>query len=139
VLDILNDQIIIEFIYRSYKTKLYLYYKYNFEQQNCCPNNVSLKNNKSVSSQYFFMAFTISIRPIRPPNLVWRSVLISTGSSPLPIAVTEDRTVILAIKFSVNLHKTKYRLLHNHLTLNLFTWNLKLPFTLHYNIQSSCW
>ncbi|MCI29060.1 hypothetical protein A2U01_0050265, partial [Trifolium medium] len=44
------------------------------------------------------------IRPTEPSNLVLRSVLASSGSSPLPIAVAGDQTVVLPIKFNVNHH-----------------------------------
>jgi hypothetical protein len=36
-------------------------------------------------------------------NLVWGSVLTSSGSNPLLIPVAEDRTVILPTKFTIKL------------------------------------
>ncbi|MCI96128.1 hypothetical protein A2U01_0117428, partial [Trifolium medium] len=39
-----------------------------------------------------------------PPNLVRGSVLASSGSSPLPIAVAGYRTVVLPTKSSANHH-----------------------------------
>ncbi|MCI71244.1 hypothetical protein A2U01_0092507, partial [Trifolium medium] len=41
------------------------------------------------------------IRPTKPPNLIRESVLASSGLSSLPIAVAEDRTVVLPIKSNV--------------------------------------
>ncbi|CAJ2648242.1 unnamed protein product [Trifolium pratense] len=45
-----------------------------------------------------------SVAILRMFNLVRGSVLASSGSSPLPIAVAGDRTVVLPTKFSVNHH-----------------------------------
>ncbi|MCI47554.1 hypothetical protein A2U01_0068796, partial [Trifolium medium] len=44
------------------------------------------------------------IQSTGPPNLVRRSVLTSSGSNPLPIAVAGDRTVVLPTKSNANHH-----------------------------------
>ncbi|MCI70327.1 hypothetical protein A2U01_0091590 [Trifolium medium] len=50
--------------------------------------------------------FTISIQSTGLPNLVRGSILASSGSSPLPIAVAGDQTVIIPTKSSTNHHWT---------------------------------
>jgi hypothetical protein len=58
------------------------------------------------SRSSFFLVFKTSIRPTRPPNLVRESVLVSSGSSLLPIAAAGELTVVLPTKSSVNHHWT---------------------------------
>jgi hypothetical protein len=71
-------------------------------------------------------------------NLVWESILTSSGSSPLPIAVWGDRTMVLLIKFSANHYWNNYYLTSTWIdkaqTLTLFaTFHFLSPLALKPN------